>query len=145
MYRDDLAASHARVEQLELALRTVSSQSVADKRRIATLTAQLAAMRKALARIGQTQPIVYPGYVFVPRSGAILAFGILSLLLCALLGPVAWAMGNEELRRIDAGETSPRGRGAVVAGRVCGIISSLLLVSCGFMAVVLTMVATHHG
>lgn len=144
MYRDDLAASHARIEQLEFDLREADTQRSADKRRITMLTAQVAAMREALARIGDPPLLVHPGYTFSPRSGAILSLGILSLLLCALLGPVVWIMGSEELRRIDAGETSPIGRGAVVAGRVCGIISSLLLVSFGCMVSVITMSAMYH-
>jgi hypothetical protein len=49
MYRDDLAATHARVEQLQRELALASSTAVHDQQRIAQLTAQLAAMQQALA------------------------------------------------------------------------------------------------
>ncbi len=44
----------------------------------------------------------------------ILVLGILSLVCCGLLGPVAWIMGNNALREIDAGIGNPSDRGLVV-------------------------------
>lgn len=41
----------------------------------------------------------------------ILVLGILSLVLCGLLGPVAWIMGNNALRNIDAGLGDPMSEG----------------------------------
>jgi hypothetical protein len=58
----------------------------------------------------------------------ILVLGILSLVCCGLLGPVAWIMGNNALRDIDAGLGNPNDRGLVVAGRILGIIATMLLV-----------------
>jgi|FaiFalDrversion3_1042247.scaffolds.fasta_scaffold49413_1 phosphotransferase system glucose/maltose/N-acetylglucosamine-specific IIC component len=58
----------------------------------------------------------------------ILVLGILSLVCCGLLGPVAWIMGNNALRDIDAGLGNPNDRGLVVAGRILGIIATVLLV-----------------
>jgi len=58
----------------------------------------------------------------------ILVLGILSLVLCGLLGPVAWIMGNNALRNIDAGLGDPNERGMVVAGRILGIIATVLLI-----------------
>ena len=57
MYRDDLAAAHARLDQLQRELADASSQGVQDRQRIAALTAQLTAAREALARIGVQQPV----------------------------------------------------------------------------------------
>src|SRR5438128_1906635 len=38
---------------------------------------------------------------FVPHNGTvILVLGILSLVVCGLLGPVAWVMGNRDLKEI---------------------------------------------
>ena len=68
------------------------------------------------------------GYTTPSRSGTILTLGILSLVVCGIMGPIAWAMGTEELRRIDCGETDPSTRGTVSAGRICGIIASVLLI-----------------
>jgi hypothetical protein len=68
------------------------------------------------------------GYILPSRSGTILTLGILSLVVCGIMGPIAWSMGTEELRRIDAGETDPTQRGTVVAGRICGIIATSFMI-----------------
>ena len=61
------------------------------------------------------------------NAGMILALGICSLVVCALLGPVAWSMGKTELARIDAGQVDGTDRSWVQAGYVCGIISTVLM------------------
>ncbi|HEX7840530.1 MAG TPA: DUF4190 domain-containing protein [Kofleriaceae bacterium] len=138
MYRDDLVAAHARLEHLERDLADATSQVSQDQQRIAQLTAQLAAAREALARMGQVQAApAFPGYaapqyIYPSRSSTVLVLGILSLVLCSVIGPIAWSMGNEELRRIENGQTPDFGRGSVVAGRVCGIVSTALLILGGF-------------
>jgi hypothetical protein len=66
--------------------------------------------------------------MYPPRGGTIMVLGILSLVVCGLLGPIAWSMGNEELRRIDRGEVDPSTRGNVSAGRICGMIASIMLI-----------------
>lgn len=144
MYRDDLAAAHARLEYLERDLADASSQATLDQRRIAALTAQLAAAREALARLGQGQAIpAYAQYVFPSRSSTVLVLGILSLVLCNVIGPIAWSMGNEELRRIDGGQAPDFGRGSVVAGRVCGIIGTALLILGGFVLLTALVMVRH--
>jgi hypothetical protein len=125
MYRDDYAATHARLEQIQRELADARSQGQSDQQRIAMLSSQLAATQQALARFAPHQ---IPGYSFPPRNTTVLVLGILSLVLCSLMGPFAWSMGNEELRRIDGGLTSPVGRGSAEAGRICGIISTALMV-----------------
>ncbi len=144
MYRDDLAATHARVESLQRELSDASSQQTQDKQRIAALSAQLASMQQTLARMGNQpfpQPYYPQSFMFPPRGGTVLTLGILSLVVCTVMGPIAWSMGNEELRRIDSGETSPEGRGSVTAGRVCGIISSVLLMFTAFMLLIAVALA----
>ena len=139
MYKDDLAATFARVEQLQRELSQASREGNQDKARIAALTSQLAATQQALARLGGRPN---PSYIFPPRASTVLVLGILSLVVCSVMGPIAWAIGNEELRRIDSGQTAPDGRGSVSAGRICGIISSSLLV---FGVVIMMMVlAVFH-
>jgi hypothetical protein len=152
MYRDDLAAAHARLEQLQRELAEASSQGIQDRERIAALTAQLGATRDALTRMGSAQPAygapMYGAEAFnyASRAGTVLVLGILSIVLCHVLGPVAWAMGNEELRRIDAGQTSGFSRGNVTAGRVCGIVGTvLLLIGAFFVVVVLGFASQHRG
>lgn len=65
-----------------------------------------------------------------PRSSnatTILVLGILSLVVCAVMGPIAWWMGSAELKLIDAGLVSRQDRGSVNAGYICGIIGSVLM------------------
>jgi hypothetical protein len=71
-----------------------------------------------------------PGYgVEHPQGTTILVLGILSLVVCGLLGPFAWTMGSRALREIDAAPPGYfRNRGNVVAGRICGMIASILMI-----------------
>ncbi|MFM7684468.1 MAG: DUF4190 domain-containing protein [Actinomycetota bacterium] len=64
-----------------------------------------------------------------PNGTTILVLGILSLVVCGLLGPVAWVMGNNAIREMDAqSAVNFRNRGNVTAGRICGIIGTVFLV-----------------
>jgi len=66
----------------------------------------------------------------LPRSSnavAVLVLGILSLVVCGALGPIAWYMGHGELQQINAGLVSRQDHGMVNAGYICGIIGSILL------------------
>ena len=62
------------------------------------------------------------------QATTILVLGILSLVLCQVLGPFAWVMGNKELAGIDAGRRAPQNRGTAQAGRILGIISTVLMI-----------------
>jgi len=73
-------------------------------------------------------PYGYRPTVEHPNGTTILVLGILSLVVCGLLGPVAWSMGNNAVREMNANQAVEyRNRGNVTAGRVCGIIGSVLL------------------
>ncbi len=63
-----------------------------------------------------------------PKGTTILILGILSLVCCGFIGPVAWIMGNNALAEIDAAPEAYRNRSTVNAGRICGIIGTVLLV-----------------
>ena len=41
------------------------------------------------------------------RGGAVLALGILGLVVCFICGIIAWVMGKNDLREIDAGRMDP--------------------------------------
>jgi uncharacterized membrane protein YjgN (DUF898 family) len=58
-----------------------------------------------------------------------LVLGILSLVVCGICGPFAWSMANNALREMDAqpGVTFSN-RGNITAGRICGIIGTVLLI-----------------
>ncbi len=62
------------------------------------------------------------------REQQILMLGILSLVCCSVLGPFAWLQANDALGMIDHGGYSPKERGLVAAGQVCGMIGTGLLV-----------------
>lgn len=61
------------------------------------------------------------------RGTLILVLGILSLVvLHVILGPIAWIMGNNDLREMRAGRMDPEGESNTNAGRICGIIGTSL-------------------
>jgi len=60
------------------------------------------------------------------RGTLILVLGILGLVCCFICGIVAWVMGNNDLRDIDAGRIDPSGRGLTQAGKICGMIGVIL-------------------
>jgi hypothetical protein len=61
-----------------------------------------------------------------PQGTTVLILGICSLVVCQLLGPVAWWMGNSALREIDANPYAFSNRSTVQAGRVCGVVATAL-------------------
>lgn len=62
------------------------------------------------------------------RATTVLVLGILSLVVCAPLGIAAWIMGNRDLREMSSGLMDPSGRDSTSAGRVCGIIGTVLFI-----------------
>ncbi len=64
-----------------------------------------------------------------PQGTTVLVLGILSLVVCGLLGPVAWGMGNRAIKEMDAEPGVVwSNRGNVAAGRICGMITSIILI-----------------
>lgn len=82
----------------------------------------------------QQPPYGYPAYGAYgpppdhPQATTILILGILGLVFCQILGPVAWVMGKRALNEIDASGGALGGRSNVMVGYVCGIISSVLII-----------------
>jgi len=72
------------------------------------------------------------------RGGVILALGIIGIVCCFICGIIAWVMGNNDLREMDAGRMDPSGRGITQAGKICGIVSVVLLIA-GFVIWLLFM------
>jgi len=62
------------------------------------------------------------------QATTVLVLGILGLVLCQILGPFAWVMGNKELAAIDDGRRTPDNRGTAQAGKVLGIIATVLMI-----------------
>ncbi len=72
---------------------------------------------------GQSTTLVQPH-----RGTIILVLGILSLVVCGIMGPIAWVMGNTDLREMAAGRMDRSGEGATQAGRICGMIATILMI-----------------
>lgn len=64
-----------------------------------------------------------------PQGTMILVLGILSLVVCGLLGPFAWVMGNNAKRDVDARPGFYSNAGNISAGRICGMIASIILIA----------------
>jgi hypothetical protein len=61
------------------------------------------------------------------QGTVVLVLGVLSLIMCQLLGPFAWILGNQALEKIDRGVAAESERGMVNAGRILGIIATIIL------------------
>ena len=62
------------------------------------------------------------------RGTTVLVLGILGLVVCCICGIVAWSMGAEDLKHMDAGLMDPSGREQTKAGKICGMISVILAI-----------------
>lgn len=62
------------------------------------------------------------------RATTALVLGIVSVVCCQLLGPVAWYLGNEELKAVKTGLSPASAEGMAKAGMILGIIGSILLI-----------------
>lgn len=66
-------------------------------------------------------------YPEASQATTVLVLGILGIVICGILAPFAWVMGNRELEAIDSGRRPPDNRGTANAGRILGIIGTVLL------------------
>lgn len=62
-----------------------------------------------------------------PQATTALVLGILGLVLCGVLAPFAWVVGGRAVREIDASGGALGGRSQANAGRILGIVGSVLL------------------
>ncbi len=90
-----------------------------------------------------SQPPQFPSessaYPEASQATTILVLGILGVVVCQFLAPVAWVMGNNELQAIDAGRRNPENRGTANAGRILGIVGTVLM-AIGIFLVILLLV-----
>ncbi|NLV56830.1 MAG: DUF4190 domain-containing protein [Acidimicrobiales bacterium] len=63
-----------------------------------------------------------------PQGTTILVLGILSLVVCGLLGPFAWVMGNKAKAEVDARPGLYSNAGNITAGRICGMVATIILI-----------------
>ena len=75
-----------------------------------------------------------------PAGTTVLVLGILSLVVCGLLGPIAWVKGNNAKREMDAQPgVQWSNRSSITAGRICGMIATIFLIL--MVALVIVLVA----
>jgi len=79
------------------------------------------------------------------RGTLILIFGILGLVVCSPLAVVAWVMGHNDLKAMDAGNMDPAGRSNTQAGKICGIIGTILFALGIVIAAILIVVGLAAG
>lgn len=82
-----------------------------------------------------------------PKGTTILVLGILSLVVCGVLGPIAWVMGNRAVREMDSTPgVAWSNRGNVTAGRICGMIgSAFMTLTAIFMVVAIGMILSSSS
>lgn len=97
-------------------------------------------------------PPVQPAFQPVPTEGpgatksdatTVFILGLLGIILCQILAPIAWVKGNTYVQCCAIAEVQPDGLG--VAGRVMGIVGTVLLVlSLLWLLFVFGMMAFAH-
>ncbi len=56
-----------------------------------------------------------------------LILGILGVICCGLMAPIAWYLGSQELKAIQAGLSPAAGDGLARAGMILGIVGTVIL------------------
>jgi len=61
------------------------------------------------------------------KSTTILVLGILSVVCCQILGPVAWYMGSQQLKAIQQGLAPASEESNTKVGMILGIVGTVIL------------------
>ena len=76
----------------------------------------------------------------LPHRGVlILVLGILGIVCCVICGIIAWVMGSNDLKEMNAGLRDPAGRGLTQAGKICGIVSVILQIIALILGLLMSM------
>lgn len=70
---------------------------------------------------------VYPPRPKHPQAVTVLVLGILGIVVCGLIGPFAWSMGNRVVAEIEASQGQWDGQSEATIGRILGIVATALL------------------
>ena len=79
------------------------------------------------------------------RGTLVLVMGILSWFLCCVFGVVAWYLGSQDIKQMNAGRMDPSGLTLTKAGYWIGVCSVLLnlLAIVGYIVVIAVLVAVE--
>lgn len=80
-----------------------------------------------------------------PQATTAMILGILGLVCCSFLAPVAWIMGQKAVREIDASGGALAGRGEAKAGQILGIVGTVVFVLAILWIVVSVVIAVNSG
>jgi Mn2+/Fe2+ NRAMP family transporter len=80
-----------------------------------------------------------------PHATTALVLGILGIAACGIVAPFAWVIGGRAVREIDASPETYGGRSEANAGRIMGIIGSVLLALAVVGIVLLVVLALVVG
>jgi hypothetical protein len=94
--------------------------------------------------VATVQPQVPVQSVAPHRGVLILVLGILGIVCCFICGIIAWVMGNNDMREIDAGRMDQTGRGLTQAGKICGMVGVILSVV-GVVVIVINLIFMLMG
>lgn len=70
-------------------------------------------------------PVVLPKH---PKATTVLILGICGILLCSVVSPFVWVMGNRVVAEIDAGGGQLAGREEAHVGRLLGAVGTVMLI-----------------
>jgi uncharacterized Tic20 family protein len=84
------------------------------------------------------------GYPEQSQATTALVIGIIGVVVCQILGPFAWWMGQKEIEAIDKGNRPPENRGTAQAGKILGIVGTALL-GLGILAIIAVVILIAVG
>lgn len=82
-----------------------------------------------------SEPVAAAAKASSNRGTIALVLGIISIVCCPVVGPVAWVLGKQELNAIAAGSAPAAGEGVAKAGMILGIIGTVFVVF-GFLWII---------
>lgn len=75
------------------------------------------------------------------RGTMIMVLGILSIFVCQIiLGPIAWIMGNNDLKEMAAGRMDRSGEQQTKTGKICGMVGTFLAIGIICLYVIIFLV-----